>query len=85
MLRVQHLGKWTPPNSSPAVCQVQSPGRVAIEEQLSYDFRNRALLAEALTHCSWPNPAVPCYQRLEFLGDAVLDMLVTRHLYHAHP
>lgn len=65
--------------------QAQSPGRVAIEGQLNYDFGNRALLAEALTHCSWPNPAVPCYQRLEFLGDAVLDMLVTRHLYHAHP
>jgi dsRNA-specific ribonuclease len=76
---------WLPTDSSPPCAQVQSPGRVAIEEHLNYDFRNRALLAEALTHCSWPNPAVPCYQRLEFLGDAVLDVLVTRHLYHAHP
>lgn len=46
---------------------------------------NRALLAEALTHCSWPNPAVPCYQRLEFLGDAVLDLLITRHIFRAYP
>lgn len=65
--------------------QAQAQGRVAVEEALNYGFNNRALLAEALTHCSWPNPAVQCYQRLEFLGDAVLDLLVTRHLFHAHP
>lgn len=38
--------------------QAQAQGRVAVEEALDYSFNNRALLAEALTHCSWPNPAV---------------------------
>ena len=38
-----------------------------------------------LRNRSWPNPAVPCYQRLEFFGDAVLDLLITRHIYSAYP
>ena len=50
-----------------------------MEELLQYSFRDRRLLAEAFTHCSWPDRALPCYQRLEFLGDAVLDLLITRH------
>ncbi|KAJ9510087.1 hypothetical protein QJQ45_015555 [Haematococcus lacustris] len=43
-----------------------------------YVFRNPALLVEAMTHCSHPLP--PCNQRVEFLGDAVLDLLITSHL-----
>ena len=59
-----------------------------MEELLQYKFRNWHLLAEAFTHCSWPDRALPCYQRLEFLGDAVLDLLITRHYalaWHAAP
>ncbi|GAX76911.1 hypothetical protein CEUSTIGMA_g4357.t1 [Chlamydomonas eustigma] len=43
-----------------------------------YTFKNLALLTEALTHCSYS--VGPCNQRLEFLGDAVLDMIITMHL-----
>lgn len=46
-----------------------------------YSFKYRALAEEALTHCSWPGSGSGCYQRLEFLGDAVLDVLVTRHFF----
>ena len=50
-----------------------------LEAILGYQFRDRALLQEAFTHCSWPFKGVPCNQRLEFLGDAVLDIAMTRH------
>jgi endoribonuclease Dicer len=38
-------------------------------------------LVEAITHASRPSSGVPCYQRLEFVGDAVLDHLITRYLF----
>ncbi|KAK7380380.1 hypothetical protein VNO78_32890 [Psophocarpus tetragonolobus] len=57
-----------------------------LESQLKYSFQDRSLLVEALTHGSYMLPEVPrCYQRLEFLGDSVLDYLITWHLYGKHP
>lgn len=53
-----------------------------------YRFQRRELLLEALTHPSWPaenGPAEPDNQRLEFLGDAVLQLLVTAMLYERFP
>ncbi|KAL8507745.1 hypothetical protein ACS0TY_018332 [Phlomoides rotata] len=56
-----------------------------LESLLKYSFRDASLLVEALTHGSYMRPEVPgCYQRLEFLGDAILDYLVTVHLYLSH-
>lgn len=52
------------------------------EDRLGYKFRDRAYLLQAMTHASYSaNTLTDCYQRLEFLGDAVLDYLITRHLY----
>ncbi|KAK6911762.1 Ribonuclease III domain [Dillenia turbinata] len=57
-----------------------------LESLLKYSFRDRSLLVEALTHGSYMLPDIPrCYQRLEFLGDAVLDYLITAHLYLEFP
>lgn len=56
-----------------------------ITEITGYTFTNPFLISEALTHASFPNSTCPCYQRLEFLGDAVLDFLVTRHFFHRYP
>ncbi|CAH2987847.1 unnamed protein product [Chilo suppressalis] len=57
-------------------------GYDALEKTLQYRFRDRSLLLQALTHASHQtNRLTDCYQRLEFLGDAVLDYLITRHLY----
>jgi ribonuclease III len=46
-----------------------------------------ALLEQALTHRSWAfeNGAVDPNERLEFLGDAVLALVVTDEIFHAHP
>ncbi|KAI9553581.1 hypothetical protein GHT06_021502 [Daphnia sinensis] len=57
-------------------------GLESFEKRLRYTFKNKALLVEALTHASYlPNRITNCYQRLEFLGDAVLDYLVTRFYF----
>ncbi|KAI8876441.1 dicer-2 protein [Backusella circina FSU 941] len=55
-----------------------------INEIVGYDFKNPLLVVEALTHGSLPDSQVPCYQRLEFLGDAILDFLVVRYLYYKY-
>ena len=49
----------------------------ACEGVLGYRFRRPELCLEALTHVSWPRPGVPCYQRLELLGDALLGLSAT--------
>ncbi|CAN4126640.1 unnamed protein product [Withania somnifera] len=57
-----------------------------LEKLLHYKFNDPSLLVEALTHGSYMLPEIPrCYQRLEFLGDAVLDYVVTAHLYFKYP
>ncbi|TKY61271.1 Endoribonuclease Dicer-like 2 [Spatholobus suberectus] len=48
----------------------------------SYSFQDPYLLVEALTHSSCKRPDIGrCYERLEFLGDAVLDNVITMHFY----
>uniref|UniRef100_A0A8C8EZ39 ribonuclease III n=1 Tax=Oncorhynchus tshawytscha TaxID=74940 RepID=A0A8C8EZ39_ONCTS len=60
------------------------------ERKISYTFQNKAYLLQAFTHASYHyNTITDCYQRLEFLGDAILDYLITKHLYedprqHSH-
>ncbi len=56
-----------------------------LEEKLGVAFKNKDLLQTALTHRSYlnENPSwhLPQNERLEFLGDAVLELVVTRYLY----
>jgi ribonuclease III len=55
-----------------------------LEERIGYKFRNPLLLAEALTHPSLRHETHRTHfdnQRLEFLGDAVLQLVITEHLY----
>ncbi|XP_047327651.1 endoribonuclease Dicer homolog 2 [Impatiens glandulifera] len=56
------------------------------QDLLHYSFRDISLLVEAVTHGSYMLPEVPlCYQRLEFVGDAVLDYIITLYLYNKYP
>ncbi|KAH6828797.1 dicer-like 4 [Perilla frutescens var. hirtella] len=57
----------------------------ALENLLGYKFANKGLLIQAFIHPSFTNPLGGCYQRLEFLGDAVLDYLITSYLYSVYP
>lgn len=59
-----------------------------LEERIGYKFRNSLLLAEALTHSSLGHETRKRHfdnQRLEFLGDAVLQLVITEHLYARFP
>lgn len=60
-----------------------------LEEKLGYQFQNRELLENALTHSSYANEnkskGETSNERLEFLGDSVLGMVVADHLYRTHP
>ncbi len=60
-----------------------------LESRIGYTFTNKELLRNALTHSSWSNEnrglGVPCNERLEFLGDAVVGFIVAEYLYHKFP
>lgn len=83
-------GYWAAPKS-PLLFYAPNPhetleqlldGYSEFETHIGYTFRDRSYLLQAMTHASYsPNRLTDCYQRLEFLGDAVLDYLITRHLY----
>ncbi len=53
------------------------------EERLGYNFTDKKLLKEALTHKSYKSPVNN--ERLEFLGDAVLDLIVGEYLFKKFP
>ncbi len=55
-----------------------------LEDRIGYKFRNPLLLAEALTHPSLGHETQQRHfdnQRLEFLGDAILQLIITEHLF----
>ncbi len=58
-----------------------------LEDKLGYSFRDPSLLELSLTHrsVSSENPGRNDNERLEFLGDAVLQLAVTDYLYSAYP
>jgi dsRNA-specific ribonuclease len=60
-----------------------------LERRLGYAFRDRSLLVQALSHASYVNeasdPPTGSNERMEFLGDSVLGLVVTRYLYDHYP
>lgn len=60
-----------------------------LEQQLGVQFSDYSLLTRALTHRSYlnenPDQSLEDNERLEFLGDAVLDFIVGAYLYHRYP
>ena len=57
----------------------------ALESRIGYEFKDRSLLVLALTHSSYANEKklgkLGCNERLEFLGDAVLELISSDFLY----
>lgn len=60
-----------------------------LEQKIGYRFRNKKLLRQALTHSSYANEKklgkLGCNERLEFLGDAVLELISSDVLYARFP
>ena len=55
---------------------------MSIEDKIGYKFRKKSLLFQCLTHKSYGNEEkVPNNERLEFLGDSVLSVIVSKYLY----
>lgn len=53
-----------------------------LEKNLDYTFKNKDLLKQALTHSSYANEThTQSNERLEFLGDSVLSLVVSDHIY----
>ncbi len=67
----------------------RDPSLATFQKVIGYKFRSGDLLTLALTHKSSVGPddkkGLRSNERLEFLGDAVLNCLVTEHLYHEYP
>ena len=60
-----------------------------LEDKLGYRFHDAGLLENALTHSSYANEhrgtGITSNERLEFLGDSVLGLIVAEYLYQTHP
>ncbi|KAK1400526.1 Ribonuclease 3-like protein 2 [Heracleum sosnowskyi] len=66
-------------------CMDIDDGVKAVEEMLDYKFTDKKLLEKALTHPSYTNSALQSYERLEFVGDAVLGSMIASYVYLTYP
>ena len=57
-----------------------------LEKELGYEFRNKKLLEKALTHTSYAyEKKVPSNEKLEFLGDSILEFVSSEYIYQNYP
>ncbi|KAK4146843.1 dicer-like protein 1 [Dichotomopilus funicola] len=84
----EYYAAYQPPTWQTAPCnsaQLDMAARFA--ERMGYTFTHPRLLRSAFQHPTYPFAfeSVPSYQRLEFLGDALLDMACIDFLFHSFP
>ncbi len=62
---------------------------IELEDRIGYHFKNKELLTQALTHSSYINEHAlsreACNERLEFLGDSIVEFVSSRYLYSHYP
>lgn len=91
-IRIFNLsGSWE--SVSTRICQIADraehfekvPSQLTqVERMLGYNFSQKAFLVEALMHASYHSKiSTVSYERMEFLGDSILDMIVVEILFHA--
>jgi ribonuclease III len=71
--------------SNASEIKVNNDARLRAEKLLGYTFKDPALLKESLTHASIADNRLQSNERMEFLGDAVLDLIVCEALYKRFP
>ncbi|KAG9061832.1 Dicer-like protein 1 [Linnemannia hyalina] len=72
------------PSSSTTLSVANMAAIQEVQKVLGYEFKDPSLFFEAMTHASHIRTDAVCYQRLEFLGDAVLDFQVIRYYYEKY-
>lgn len=67
----------------------QESDTIKLQEKIGYTFQNPSFLEQALTHSSYANERhlgkLACNERMEFLGDAVLELAVSEFLFKEYP
>ena len=59
---------------------------IKLEKELGYEFKNKALLKTALTHTSYAyENKKQSNEKLEFLGDSILEFVSSEYIYHKYP
>jgi ribonuclease-3 len=77
-----------PPVAAPSVdTEAETDALAALESRMGYTFRDRSFLQRALSHRSWcaENVGYDSNERLEFLGDSVLGLVVTDDVFRRFP
>ncbi|KAI5206743.1 P-loop containing nucleoside triphosphate hydrolase protein [Aureobasidium subglaciale] len=84
--------QWLPHTTCQSILLTNTPPLHAIppflttvQQLINYTFTNPSLLLEALTHSSFSSLESLSYERLEFLGDAVLDAIIVPKLFSIQP
>jgi len=74
-------------NNNAAEADLSARDRVLLtcEHRIGYCFRDKSLLQRGLTHSSCAVTRLDCNERMEFLGDAVLGMVICEYLYQNFP
>jgi ribonuclease III len=71
--------------AQPELCPELAACLTACEERIGYQFAEKSLLREALTHASGADHRLASNERMEFLGDAILGAVVCELLYRQYP
>jgi len=87
------FGEWQSTDEGRNVLYDAAPSQTALlptmellEELIGYTFSKKSILVEAMTHSSYNALGTfACLERLEFLGDAILDYVVVRKLFGLNP
>lgn len=73
------------PSASHTTDEERSKAVEECERRIGYSFQERSILLRALTHSSCASTRLDCNERMEFLGDAVLGMVICEHIFQRYP
>lgn len=89
MFHIGYMSNWSNPIDNEGRTMIPPEELSELQQKISYVFADRSLLAEARRHSSYVNehsePGLKSNERLEFLGDAVLNLIVGHLLMRGHP